>query len=112
MGDGYSRLVKKICKYNPNCDMTLLEKAYTLSKQAHDGQHRVSGEPFIVHPIEVANILAELELDCTAIIAGILHDTIEDTTYTNEQLKENFGEEIAALVDGVTKLGKIPFTTK
>lgn len=112
MGDGYSRLIKKIGKYNPNCDMTMLEKAYILSKKAHDGQHRVSGEPFIVHPIEVANILAELELDCTAIIAGILHDTIEDTTYTNEELKENFGEEVAALVDGVTKLGKIPYTTK
>ncbi|MFZ5989809.1 MAG: RelA/SpoT family protein [Bacillota bacterium] len=112
MSDGYSRLVKKINKYNLNCDFTLLEKAYTLSKEAHEGQHRVSGEPFIVHPMEVANILAELELDCTAIIAGILHDTIEDTTYTYDQLRSNFGEEVASLVDGVTKLGKIPYTTK
>lgn len=112
MADGYSRLVKKINKYNPNCDFSLLEKAYLVSKDAHSGQQRVSGEPFIMHPMEVANILAELELDCTAIVAGILHDTIEDTTYTYEQLKEKFGEEVALLVDGVTKLGKIPYTTK
>ncbi len=112
MGDGYSRLVKKINKYNPNCDFSLIEKAYLVSKDAHSGQQRVSGEPFIMHPMEVANILAELELDSTAIVAGILHDTIEDTTYTYEQLKEKFGEEVALLVDGVTKLGKIPYTTK
>lgn len=112
MSDGYSRLVKKIIKYNPNCDFSLIEKAHNISQQAHEGQQRVSGEPFIVHPMEVANILAELELDCTAIVAGMLHDTIEDTTCTYDQLKENFGEEIASLVDGVTKLGKIPYTTK
>ncbi|AEV69337.1 RelA/SpoT family protein [Acetivibrio clariflavus] len=112
MDDGYSRLIKKISKYNSNCDFELLEKAYQVSKEAHNGQQRVSGEPFIMHPMEVANILAELELDCTAIVAGILHDTIEDTTYTYEQLKEKFGEEVALLVDGVTKLGKIPYTTK
>ncbi len=112
MSDGYSRLVKKINKYNLNCDFTLLEKAYLISREAHNGQQRVSGEPFIMHPMEVAIILAELELDCTAIVAGILHDTIEDTTYTYEQLKEKFGEEVALLVDGVTKLGKIPYTTK
>ncbi|NLL04453.1 MAG: bifunctional (p)ppGpp synthetase/guanosine-3',5'-bis(diphosphate) 3'-pyrophosphohydrolase [Clostridiaceae bacterium] len=112
MSDGYNRLVRKINKYNQNCDFTLLEKAYLVSREAHNGQQRVSGEPFIMHPMEVANILAELELDCTAIVAGILHDTIEDTTYTYEQLKEKFGEEVALLVDGVTKLGKIPFTTK
>jgi guanosine-3',5'-bis(diphosphate) 3'-pyrophosphohydrolase len=112
MSDGYSRLVKKISKYNPNCDFSLIEKAYLVSKEAHSGQQRVSGEPFIMHPMEVAIILAELELDSTAIVAGILHDTIEDTTYTFEQLQEKFGEEVAMLVDGVTKLGKIAYTTK
>lgn len=112
MSDGYSRLIRKIKKYNPNCDLKLIEKAYYLSKSAHEGQMRVSGEPFIIHPMEVANILAELELDCTSIIAGIFHDTIEDTTYTYEELKANFGSEVADLVDGVTKLGKIPYTTK
>ncbi|HHV29386.1 RelA/SpoT family protein [Acetivibrio mesophilus] len=112
MGDGYSRLIRKIKKYNPSCDFALIEMAHNLSQEAHNGQQRESGDPFIVHPMEVANILADLELDCTAIVAGILHDTVEDTTYTIEQIKEKFGEEIASLVDGVTKLGKIPYTTK
>lgn len=110
--DGYNRLVEKIKKYNPGCDFTLVEKAYNVSRTAHSGQQRNSGEPFIIHPIEVAFILAELELDCTSMVAGLLHDTIEDTTFTFEQLKEGFGLEIATLVDGVTKLGKIPYTTK
>lgn len=112
MSDGYSRLVEKIKEYNPNCDFTLLEKAYNLSKKVHDGQQRESGDPYIKHPMEVAYILAELELDCTSIIAGILHDTVEDTTCTIEQLKEYFGEEIATLVDGVTKLDKIPYISR
>lgn len=109
---GYYRLIEKIKKYNPNCDFSLLEKAYTAAKTAHEGQHRVSGEPYIIHPVEVANILAEMELDCTSIIAALLHDTVEDTSYTLEQIKQNFGDEVALLVDGVTKLEKIPYTTK
>jgi len=112
MDEAYSRLVEKIKKYNADCDFELIEKAYILSKKAHNGQLRVSGEPFIIHPLEVANILADLELDCTSIIAGILHDTIEDTTFTMEELREIFGEEIANIVDGVTKLGRIPYTSK
>ena len=108
----YGRLIDKIKKYDPNCNFSMVEKAYALSKSAHDGQQRVSGDPYITHPVEVAIILAELELDCTSIVAGLLHDTVEDTTYTYEQVKENFGEEVATLVDGVTKLGKIPYTTK
>jgi len=112
MSEGFSQLYEKIKKYNPKCDFGLLKEAFELSKAAHDGQQRISGEPYITHPVEVAKILAELELDCTSIIAALLHDTIEDTTCTYEQLKEKFGEEIADLVDGVTKLGKIPYTTK
>lgn len=108
----YSRLIEKIKKYNTNCDFALVEKAYDFSKAAHDGQQRVSGDPFIIHPIEVAIILAEMELDCTSIVAGMLHDTVEDTTYTIEKIRELFGEEVALLVDGVTKLEKIPYTTK
>ncbi len=112
MTDGYSRLVKKIKSYNPNCDFTLIEKAYKLSKVVHGGQQRVSGDPYIMHPIEVAIILADLEIDSTAIIAAILHDTIEDTTCTLEEISAEFGTEVATLVDGVTKLGKIPYNTK
>lgn len=112
MSEGFSQLCEQIEKYNPKCDFGLLREAFELSKAAHDGQQRISGEPYITHPLEVAKILAELELDCTSIIAALLHDTIEDTTCTYEQLKEKFGEEIADLVDGVTKLGKIPYTTK
>jgi guanosine-3',5'-bis(diphosphate) 3'-pyrophosphohydrolase len=108
----YSKLLDRINEHNPGCETELLEKAYTISRRAHDGQKRVSGEPYIIHPVEVACILAELGMDCTTIVAGLLHDTIEDTTYTYEQLSEIFGKEIAYLVDGVTKLGKIPYTTK
>lgn len=112
MSDGYSGLIQKIKQYNANFDFELLEKAYSFSKTAHDGQKRESGEPYIIHPVEVACILAELELDCTSIVAAILHDTIEDTSCTLEQIKEVFGDEVAMLVDGVTKLGQIPYTTK
>lgn len=112
MSNGFTRLVERIKQHNISCDNDLLEKAYQLSKTAHDGQQRVSGEPFIIHPVEVALIIADLELDCTSIVAGLLHDTIEDTTFTYEELKIHFGDEIANLVDGVTKLGKIPYTTK
>ena len=112
MIDNFTVLVEKVKKYDLNCNFALLEKAYSVSKAAHEGQQRISGEPYIIHPVEVAVILADMELDCTAIIAGLLHDTIEDTTCTYECLKTDFGMEIADLVDGVTKLGKIPFTTK
>lgn len=112
MCDDFNRLVEKIKKYNSNCDFKLLKKSYDFSKKAHEGQCRVSGEPFFTHPLEVAFILADLELDCTSIIAGILHDTIEDTDHTYEEIKGLFGQEVADLVDGVTKLGKIPYTTK
>ncbi|PNT93374.1 RelA/SpoT family protein [Clostridium thermosuccinogenes] len=112
MSDGYSRLIEKIKENKLNCDLSIIEKAYNFSKAAHEGQHRESGEPYIVHPLELAGILAELELDCTSIVAAILHDIIEDTAYTSEQLRENFGDEVVMLVEGVTKLGKIPYTTK
>ncbi|MGI6777489.1 MAG: RelA/SpoT family protein [Acetivibrionales bacterium] len=112
MSDNFNRLVNRIKEYYPNCDFEMLEKAYKFSMAAHGGQLRVSGEPFIVHPIEVAFILADLELDCNAIAAGILHDTLEDTDCTEKELIEEFGKEIAGLVEGVTKLGKIQSTSK
>lgn len=108
----FDKIKERIVKYYPKADFTMLDKAYELSVKAHEGQLRVSGEPYIIHPLEVAYILADLELDISTVIAGILHDVIEDTVYSYEQIKENFNEEIADLVDGVTKLGKIPYTTK
>jgi len=108
----YKRLIKKLKKKDSNCDLEQVEKAYNMSKSVHEGQLRISGEPFIVHPVEVASILADLELDCKSIIAAILHDTIEDTTCTFESLDEKFGRDVALLVDGVTKLGRIPYSTK
>lgn len=110
--DSFSVLIEKVKKYDPNSNFEMLEKAYFVSKTAHEGQQRNSGEPYIIHPVEVAIILAEMELDSTALVAALLHDTIEDTTYTYEELKVQFGVEVADLVDGVTKLGKIPFTSK
>ncbi len=112
MADKFARLVEKIKEYNPRGDISLVEKAYLVSKTAHDGQQRLSGEPFITHPVEVAFILAEMELDITSIVAALLHDVVEDTAYTLEHVKENFGDEVAVLVEGVTKLGQIPYTTK
>ena len=105
-------ILDKIKEYAPNTDTTLVEKAYYLAKSAHEGVLRKSGEPYIIHPIAVANILADLELDMEVIAAGLLHDVVEDTPYTYEDITELFGKDIADLVDGVTKLGKIKYQTK
>lgn len=112
MLDAFMRLKNLIMKYNPDSDFAMIEKAYNISTKAHEGQERVSGDPYIVHPVEVGCILAELEMDDNSIAAGILHDTIEDTTFTYEQIKKEFNAEIAELVEGVTKLTKIPYTSK
>jgi GTP pyrophosphokinase len=105
-------LMDIIKKYNPNNDAEIVERAYNYASKAHDGQKRVSGEDYIFHPLEVAKILAELNMDNITIAAGILHDVIEDTKCTYEDCKNLFGEEIAMLVDGVTKLGKLEYKTK
>ncbi|MBI2340610.1 MAG: bifunctional (p)ppGpp synthetase/guanosine-3',5'-bis(diphosphate) 3'-pyrophosphohydrolase [Deltaproteobacteria bacterium] len=105
-------VVSKVQSYNPLADIDLIKKAYVFSAKAHAGQKRRSGQPYLIHPLEVANILAEMKMDVASISAGILHDTIEDTKVTREELKTVFGEEIAELVDGVTKLSKIPFNTR
>ena len=108
----YKELIDKIKTYHPSDDFSMVEKAYRLAAEAHKEQKRKSGEPYIIHPLKVAYILAELELDMETITAGILHDIIEDTPYTYEDIAHLFSEEIAALVDGVTKLGKLSYTTK
>ena len=101
-----------ILNINPNYDVDLISKAYSIAEDMHNGQFRKSGEPYIIHPVEVARILAELGMDDETLVAGLLHDVIEDTPYTKEQLKAEFGEEVLLLVDGVTKLGSIVFENK
>ena len=105
-------ILDKVASYNPTADMNLIRKAYVYCAKVHQGQTRLSGEPYIIHPMEVAGLLADLKLDVPSIITGFLHDTIEDTLATSEELTEMFGEEVAALVDGVTKISKIHFKTK
>lgn len=112
MNYSFKELREKVVRYNPNCNIEMLEKAFDLSRRAHEGQHRESGEPFFIHPDAVAIILSELEMDCVSIIASLLHDIVEDTNYTIENIKEDFGEEVAQLVDGVTKLGQLSYTSK
>jgi GTP pyrophosphokinase len=103
----YQELIDKIRSYHPSADISMIEKAYHLANNAHMEQLRKSGEPYIIHPLCVANILAELELDKETIVAGILHDVVEDTVLTTEQITTMFSEEIALLVDGVTKLTQL-----
>lgn len=108
-----SDLKKKIQRYYPDLeDWALVEKAYAYSLDAHSGQTRESGESYIMHPLGVVMILAELELDLVTIIAGLLHDVVEDTAITLEEIRKEFGEEVANLVDGVTKLSRLDFTSK
>ncbi len=103
----YKELINKIQSYHPSADISMVEKAYHIADNAHKNQLRKSGEPYIIHPLCVANILAELELDKESIIAGILHDVVEDTVLTTQQISEMFSDEIALLVDGVTKLTQL-----
>lgn len=106
----YKELIDSVRKYHPSTDISLIEKAYNIAKAAHDGQVRKSGEPYIIHPLCVAIILAELELDKETIVSGLLHDVVEDTVMTAEEITEEFSEEVALLVDGVTKLGQLSYS--
>lgn len=105
-------IIERVNIYSKSSDHALIRKAYEFSEKAHEGQLRESGEPFFKHPAKVALILTSFELDDASICAGLLHDVIEDTDYTYEDIKREFGEEIATLVNGVTKLGQIPYNTK
>ncbi|MBQ7919168.1 MAG: bifunctional (p)ppGpp synthetase/guanosine-3',5'-bis(diphosphate) 3'-pyrophosphohydrolase [Lachnospiraceae bacterium] len=107
----YQDLIKRVQKYHPSDDISMIEKAYAIASEAHKDQKRKSGEPYIIHPLNVAFILADLELDKETIVAGILHDVVEDTIMTDDDLKKQFGEDVALLVDGVTKLEKIPLSS-
>ncbi len=108
----FEDLVEKVRATNPDADTELLRRAYVFSAMEHRGQVRHSGEPYLVHPLEVADILADLRLDVVAIAAGLLHDVVEDTLTTVERIQEMFGPEIAHVVEGVTKLSVIPFSSK
>ena len=106
----YEELITSVKKYHPSADLSLIEKAYRMADGAHKGQVRKSGEPYIIHPLCVAIILADLELDKESIAAGLLHDVVEDTIMTKEELAGEFGGEVALLVDGVTKLGQLNYS--
>lgn len=106
----YKELINSVLKYHPSADISMIEKAYKVASEAHEGQKRKSGEPYIIHPLCVAIILADLELDKETIVAGLLHDAVEDTWMTYEEVEKEFGSEVALLVDGVTKLGQLSYS--
>ncbi|MBM7504922.1 RelA/SpoT family protein [Agromyces aurantiacus] len=102
-------VMRTVRMHHPKADLSVIERAYTVAERAHEGQKRRSGEPYITHPIAVAQILADLGIGSKAVAAALLHDTVEDTAYTLDQLRADFGDEIAMLVDGVTKLDKVKY---
>ena len=104
-----SQLIDRVKSYNVEADLDLVRRAYDFSAKAHEGQMRRSGEPYFRHPLAVAGLLTHLKTDVTAIVAGLLHDTLEDTLATPLELEQRFGKDVVHLVDGVTKIGKITF---
>lgn len=108
----FEKLIHTIKSSNPNADIDKVTRAYELACEAHKNQKRVSGTPYILHPLSVATIVAEMQLDVDSVCAALLHDVVEDTEYSREDIKERFGEQVAILVDGVTKLDKIEFSNK
>src|SRR5678810_981716 len=107
----FETLLEKVRSYSPEADLELLRRAYVFSALEHKGQVRHSGEPYLIHPLEVADSLADMKLDVVAVAAGLLHDVVEDTLTTPERIAELFGPEIAHVVEGVTKIGAIPFSS-
>src|SRR4249919_3835444 len=107
----FEDLVEKVRGANPEADIELLRRAYVFSAYEHKGQVRRSGEPYLVHPLEVADLLADMRLDVVAIAAGLLHDIVEDTPNSIEKVRELFGEQVAHVVEGVTKLSALQFSS-
>ena len=105
-------LIEEIPKYQPHADLDLVQRAYRFSEQSHHGQQRASGEPYLSHPLEVAGLLVDFKMDVTTVTAGLLHDVLEDTKTTKDELTREFGADIAELVDGVTKIGKLAFSSR
>ena len=108
----FEEITEKVEAYQPDADFELLRRAYIFSAMEHRGQMRRSGEPYLTHPLEVANILADLKLDATSVAVGLLHDVLEDTLTSREVIEEYFGKEVAGLVEGLSKISKIPFTSE
>ncbi len=104
-------ILDKITDFNPDADVDLIDRAYIYSAKVHDGQVRLSGEPYLSHPLEVAGLLADMRLDVVSVAAGLLHDVIEDTHATAEEIEEMFGPEVRHIVSGVTKLSTLPFSS-
>jgi GTP pyrophosphokinase len=107
----FNDIADRVLEYHPSCDLSLLQRAYVFSAKVHEGQERLSGEPYLVHPLEVAGILVDMRMDEVTVAAGLLHDTIEDTLATPAELRRLFGEPVAFLVEGLTKISKIEFTS-
>jgi guanosine-3',5'-bis(diphosphate) 3'-pyrophosphohydrolase len=108
----FARLLQEVHKNRPADDLEIIRQAWHFCLQQHEGQKRASGEPYVVHPLEVGLVLADLKMDSTAIAAGLLHDAVEDTDVTTEEIEERFGEQVAHIVEGVTKLDKIKFANR
>jgi GTP diphosphokinase / guanosine-3',5'-bis(diphosphate) 3'-diphosphatase len=108
----YEDLAEKIILYHPESSLSMIQRGYVVSAKYHKGQVRMNGEPYLTHPLEVANILAELQLDAVTVTAGLLHDVLEDTLISPEELKKQFGDEVYLLVDGVTKIAQVYLTSK
>ena len=105
----FNDIADRVLKHDPNSDLRLLQRAYVYTAKVHDGQERLSGEPYLVHPLEVAGILADMRMDTVTITAGLLHDAVEDTHSTVDEISDKFGEEVGFLVEGLTKIAKIEF---
>src|SRR5690242_2300250 len=108
----FRELLRRIRSYRPNDDLGLIRRAYDYSLHHHEGQLRATGEPYLVHPLEVACVLAEMKLDPIAIAAGLLHDSVEDTSVTIVDIRKEFGEQVAHIVEGVTKISRIDFASR
>src|SRR5262245_23958899 len=105
----FNDIADRILEYDPNCDLALLQRAYVFSAKVHEGQERLSGEPYLVHPLAVASILVDLRMDAVTVAAGLLHDALEDTLTTEDELRRLFGDQVVFLVDGLTKIAHVEF---
>src|SRR5690348_9048217 len=105
-------LLRQMRENRPNDDLELVRKAYEYSQKNHAGQHRASGEPYLIHPLEVALVLSEMKMDGVAVAAGLLHDSVEDTSVTIVDIRKEFGEQVAHIVEGVTKISQIDFSSR